>query len=91
MSCPLPPEALLLKARTLLSQGVLQEDAVEAPPSPCISVCCMDDDRSHCVGCLRTLDELRQWGKSDAATQRRIWQAVLQRCELAQPASASHE
>ncbi len=50
----------------------------------------MDDDRSHCVGCLRTLNELRQWGKADAATQRQIWAAVLQRCGLPQ-ATLSHE
>lgn len=85
MSCPLPPDALLEKARTVLGQGLLDTSAVEAPPSPCISVCRMDDDRSHCVGCLRTLDELRQWGKSDAATQRQIWGAVLQRCGMEQP------
>jgi predicted Fe-S protein YdhL (DUF1289 family) len=85
MSCPLPPDALLEKARTVLGQGLLDARAVEAPPSPCISVCRMDDDRSHCVGCLRTLDELRQWGKSDAATQRQIWGAVLQRCGMEQP------
>lgn len=90
MSCPVPPEALLHKARTVLGQGLLRPDAAEAPPSPCISVCRMDDDRSHCVGCLRTLEELRQWGKADAATQRGIWQAVLQRCDLALPA-AQHE
>ena len=85
MSCPVPPEALLHKAHTVMGQGLLQPDAAEAPPSPCISVCRMDDDRSHCVGCLRTLDELRQWGKSDAATQRQIWGAVLQRCGMEQP------
>jgi predicted Fe-S protein YdhL (DUF1289 family) len=86
MSCPLPSEALLSKARTVLAQGVLREDRGEVVPSPCISVCRMDDDRSHCIGCLRTLDELRQWGKADAQAQRSIWRAVLQRCGIAQPA-----
>lgn len=32
-----------------------------AVPSPCVSVCKMTADRSHCIGCLRTLDELRAW------------------------------
>lgn len=82
MSCPLPPDALIDKARTVLAQELLNAGAVESPLSPCISVCRMDDDRSHCVGCLRTLDELRQWGKADAAAQRQIWHAVLQRCGL---------
>lgn len=86
MSCPLPSEALLAKAHTVLAQGVLRKDGGEAVPSPCISVCRMDEDRSHCIGCLRTLDELRQWGKADAQTQRSIWCAVLQRCGIAQPA-----
>lgn len=90
MSCPPPPEALIDKAHTVLAQGLLDAGAAEAPPSPCISVCRMDDDRSHCVGCLRTLDELRQWGKADAATQRQIWSAVLQRCGMPQP-TLSHE
>lgn len=79
MSCPLPPEALIEKARLVQAQGLLNA----APPSPCISICRMDGDRSHCVGCLRTLDELRQWGKSDAAAQRQIWESVLERCGLA--------
>lgn len=82
MSCPPAQEALLYKARQVLAQGLLDAKAAEAPPSPCISVCRMDEDRSHCVGCLRTLEELRQWGKTDAATQRQIWHAVLERCEL---------
>ncbi|MBP2293993.1 DUF1289 domain-containing protein [Azospirillum rugosum] len=30
-------------------------------PSPCVSVCKMTEDRSHCIGCLRTLAEIRAW------------------------------
>ncbi|WP_448206424.1 DUF1289 domain-containing protein [Azospirillum sp. sgz302134] len=30
-------------------------------PSPCISVCKLTSDRSHCTGCLRTLGEIRAW------------------------------
>ena len=29
-------------------------------PSPCIKVCRIDDD-GFCVGCKRTLDEIRDW------------------------------
>jgi predicted Fe-S protein YdhL (DUF1289 family) len=32
--------------------------------SPCIKLCQLDDSGQHCVGCLRTLDELRRWGKA---------------------------
>lgn len=31
------------------------------PPSPCISVCQMDNRTGYCVGCLRTIDEIRDW------------------------------
>ncbi len=31
------------------------------PASPCISVCQMDNTTGYCVGCLRTIDEIRDW------------------------------
>jgi len=31
------------------------------PPSPCISVCQMDNQTGYCVGCFRTIDEIRDW------------------------------
>ena len=30
-------------------------------PSPCIAVCQIDQVRGHCLGCYRTLDEIRDW------------------------------
>jgi predicted Fe-S protein YdhL (DUF1289 family) len=38
--------------RALLASG---------PPSPCVSVCQMDPMTGYCVGCLRTIDEIRDW------------------------------
>jgi len=29
--------------------------------SPCISVCAMDDLSGLCLGCYRTLDEIKDW------------------------------
>ena len=29
-------------------------------PSPCVKVCRIDDD-GFCIGCKRTLDEIRDW------------------------------
>jgi predicted Fe-S protein YdhL (DUF1289 family) len=48
-------------------------------PSPCLSVCKMHPDNGLCMGCLRTLDEIRQWGQADAATKRGIWIQISQR------------
>ena len=31
------------------------------PPSPCISVCQIDDATGRCKGCYRTIDEIRDW------------------------------
>ena len=42
-------------------------------PSPCVSVCQMDEDTALCQGCLRTLDEIRQWGNADDHQRRTIW------------------
>ena len=30
-------------------------------PSPCLSICMMDDASAYCEGCFRTLDEIRDW------------------------------
>jgi hypothetical protein len=30
-------------------------------PSPCLSVCQLDEETGLCQGCLRTADEIRDW------------------------------
>jgi len=45
-------------------------------PSPCMSVCQMDEEAGLCQGCLRTLDEIRQWGSANDTQRRSIWQAI---------------
>ncbi|WP_251140543.1 DUF1289 domain-containing protein [Rhodoferax sp. U11-2br] len=42
-------------------------------PSPCLSVCQMDEDTALCQGCLRTLDEIRVWGNADSQQRLTIW------------------
>jgi len=39
------------------------EDADVYIESPCIDLCCLDDD-DICVGCFRTLDEIKRWSSS---------------------------
>ncbi|WP_280191309.1 DUF1289 domain-containing protein [Delftia sp. PS-11] len=57
----------------------------EPVASPCISVCRMTPDRSHCQGCFRTIDEIRAWSKSDTPQRLAIWHALLERAGLAVP------
>jgi predicted Fe-S protein YdhL (DUF1289 family) len=57
-------------------------------PSPCISICKMDpaagsaEDRAAgglCVGCLRTLDEIVEWGMASNARRHAILERVGRR------------
>ena len=34
---------------------------LKEPVSPCRGICRLDPDMTYCVGCLRTVDELRGW------------------------------
>ena len=43
-----------------------------AVPSPCISICQMDDDTGWCSGCLRTLDEIACWSVLDDAQKQGV-------------------
>ncbi|WP_445157106.1 DUF1289 domain-containing protein [Halomonas sp. E14] len=40
--------------------------------SPCIGVCRLDPASQHCLGCLRTLDEIAAWSSLDDARRRTI-------------------
>lgn len=31
------------------------------PASPCVAVCRIDDKTGLCIGCLRNIDEIRDW------------------------------
>lgn len=42
-------------------------------PSPCISVCRMDERTGWCAGCLRTLDEIAVWSMLDDEEKREVW------------------
>jgi uncharacterized protein len=48
-------------------------------PSPCISVCRIDESSGLCVGCLRTLDEIGVWSALDDEAKRGVWSAIAAR------------
>lgn len=41
-------------------------------PSPCVSICQMDESGDRCIGCLRTLDEIRDWPILTAEEKRAV-------------------
>lgn len=63
-------------------------EADQPVASPCINVCRMTEDRSHCQGCFRTIDEIRAWSTADAETRLHIWSCLLQRAGLPDPRSS---
>lgn len=42
-------------------------------PSPCVSICSMDEPSGWCSGCLRTLDEIAAWSTLDDAAKWAVW------------------
>lgn len=57
-------------------------------PSPCISVCTIDQVTGVCAGCLRTLDEIAAWSILDDGQKRAVWQALAARRDAAPPPAA---
>jgi predicted Fe-S protein YdhL (DUF1289 family) len=42
------------------------------PPSPCVRVCTLDESRTWCTGCGRTLAEIGRWSRLSAAEKRAV-------------------
>jgi len=51
----------------------------EGPPSPCISVCQIDDTTALCLGCRRTIDEIRDWIIMPREEREKLLEALAQR------------
>lgn len=77
----IPPATPALQHKLRTVAPLLCAETIQPMPSPCVSVCRMDDVQQYCLGCLRTLDELRAWGSADDATKRQIWLHIRERCK----------
>ncbi|WP_082485867.1 MULTISPECIES: DUF1289 domain-containing protein [unclassified Acidovorax] len=75
-------DLLAARARQLSGSGHFDADNAEPVASPCISVCRMSPDHSHCEGCFRTLDEIRLWSGADSSLRRSIWAKLLGRAGI---------
>lgn len=49
------------------------------PVSPCLGICLMDPKTRRCRGCLRTVDEIRDWYTATPAEQRAILNRLASR------------
>lgn len=44
--------------------------------SPCVNTCRIDPDSGLCAGCLRTLDEIANWGRFSDEERRAVNRAL---------------
>lgn len=51
-------------------------------PSPCVSLCQMDDDSKLCQGCWRTIDEIIVWSSLDDEEKKQVWTLIESRKNL---------
>ncbi len=52
--------------------------------SPCVSLCCLDDD-DVCMGCLRHVDEITSWHGMSDDERRELLAELEKRRELVGP------
>lgn len=48
-------------------------------PSPCVSICRMDEASGWCQGCARTLPEIAAWAALGDEDKRRVWAMLPER------------
>lgn len=72
MSQPIRPPVTLQAARAKVGM-------VPGVPSPCISVCEMDEAKLACKGCFRTLAEISQWSRMADAEKLAVWRMIEDR------------
>src|SRR5262245_32669418 len=55
------------------------------PPSPCVSICRLDDKTGLCVGCFRNIDEIRDWMIMLPADRQDVLRRIDERRKSAAP------
>ncbi|WP_363318715.1 DUF1289 domain-containing protein [Rhodoferax sp.] len=70
------PKAIQFLAASARHVRASEDHFAQTVPSPCLSVCQMDATTGLCQGCLRTLEEIGQWGNADDAFKRVVWARI---------------
>lgn len=58
-------------------------------PSPCRRQCTLDEETQRCVGCLRTLAEIKAWRSMAPADQRALLAVLEERRRALPPGRAA--
>lgn len=80
---------LAARTKVVNASGAFAAGYADVVPSPCVSICKMNADRSLCLGCYRSIDEIRAWSKGDNAMRLAIWQQLLARAGLTRQGRAA--
>jgi len=56
----------------------MNSDSSETVPSPCVGICCPDEE-DVCMGCLRTMKEVTLWWEMSNEEKRALLKALAQR------------
>jgi prolyl-tRNA editing enzyme YbaK/EbsC (Cys-tRNA(Pro) deacylase)/predicted Fe-S protein YdhL (DUF1289 family) len=65
--------------KMLAARAITAGATTENVPSPCVNVCRMDTGSGLCEGCFRTIDEIREWSRSDDSGKQQVWALIHQR------------
>lgn len=71
--------------KMLAARAISISSITENVPSPCVNVCRMDTGSGLCEGCFRTIDEIREWGRSDDAAKKVMWAHITDRLRQTHP------
>jgi prolyl-tRNA editing enzyme YbaK/EbsC (Cys-tRNA(Pro) deacylase)/predicted Fe-S protein YdhL (DUF1289 family) len=73
--------AIKMLAARALSVSAMAENI----PSPCVNVCRMDTGSGLCEGCFRTIEDIRERGRSDDAAKKAMWVQITERLQQTHP------
>lgn len=65
-----------------MTDDVWRRDEIE---SPCKKICVVHPESRLCIGCLRSLDEIRDWSRYTPEDRRRIMAELPSRADAAKP------
>ena len=63
----------------MTSDPVWSRDEIQ---SPCVRICVVHPEARICTGCLRTLDEIRDWSRMSPEARADIMQALPDRAPM---------
>lgn len=57
----------------------MSENTQNEIQSPCVGICTMDDTTGLCLGCYRSLDEIKGWWDMNPQDQKKLLVALEER------------